>query len=106
MTKEAIEAIRSAEEQAEVLCRVAAERAAEMCHKIEKEGTAHCETTEAELVAEYAKELETVKARAQNLIAKRLTEAEAEAEALAVRAHTHMERAVRLIVWGIVEKCQ
>lgn len=106
MTKEAIAAIQNAEEQAEVLCRVAAERAAEMRHKIEKEGAAHCEATEAELTAEYAEELKAIEARAEALIAKRQTEAEQEAEALAERARARMDKAVRLIVWGIVEKCQ
>ena len=106
MTKEAIAAIRGAEEQAEVLCRVAAERAAEMRHKIEKEGLAHCEATEAELTAEYAEELEDIRARTEALIAHKLTEAEAEAERLTARARERMEEAVRLIVWGIVDKCQ
>lgn len=106
MTQEAIAAIRSAEDQAEVLCRVAAERAAEMRHKIESEGNAHCEATEAELSAEYAEELKDISARAEELIARKLTEAEQEAEELAARARERMEEAVRLIVWGIVEKCQ
>ena len=50
MTKDAIAAIRGAEEQAEVLCRVAGERAAEMRSKIEQEGAAHCASTEAEQI--------------------------------------------------------
>ena len=41
MIKKAIDAIREAEEQAEVLCRVAAERADEMRAEVESEGTAH-----------------------------------------------------------------
>ncbi len=106
MTKDAIAAIRSAEEQAEVLCRVAGERAAEMRSKIEQEGAAHCERTEAELKAEYAEELAAVSARTEALIARKLTEAQAEAQALAALARTHMDEAVKLIIWGIVEKCQ
>ena len=106
MTKDAIAAIRGAEEQAEVLCRVAGERAAEMRSKIEQEGAAHCASTEAELQAEYADELTHVGERAEALIARKLTEAKAEAEALAEQARAHMDEAVKLIIWGIVEKCQ
>lgn len=106
MTKEAILAIRQAEEQAEVLCRVAEEKAAEMRAKIEREGTAHCEKATEEASREYESELAIIRARTQRITAKKRKENEAEAEALAARAHEHMEEAVKLIVWGIIEKCQ
>ncbi len=106
MTKEAIEAIRHAEEQAEVLCRVAEEKAAEMRAQIAQEGAAHCNKAEEEARAEYESELSVVRARTARLSAKKKKEAEAEAEALTEAAKEHMEEAVKLIVWGIIEKCQ
>lgn len=106
MTKEAIEAIRHAEEQAEVLCRVAEEKAAEMRAQITREGNAHCNKAAEEAKAEYESELSVVRARTARLSAKKKKEAEAEAEALTRAAREHMEEAVKLIVWGIIEKCQ
>ncbi|MBQ3064220.1 MAG: hypothetical protein IJC99_05410 [Clostridia bacterium] len=106
MTKDAIRAIKQAEEQAEVLCRVAEEKAAEMRAQIEREGTAHCDKATEEAKAEYDSELALVRARTQRLVAKKKKEAEAEAEALTATAQEHMEEAVKLIVWGIVERCQ
>ena len=106
MTQEAIVAIRQAEEQAEVLCRVAEEKAAEMKNKIRQEGEAHCKSVEEETAAEYAEELEDITARAKRLTAKKLQDAEGEAEQLAEKARAHIDEAVKLIIWGIVEKCQ
>ncbi len=106
MTQEAISAIRQAEEQAEVLCRVAEEKATEMRNKIKREGEAHCAGVEQETAAEYTEELAAITAHAKRLTAKKLQEAEEEAEAHAERARTHIDEAVKLIIWGIVEKCQ
>ena len=106
MTQEAIAAIRQAEEQAEVLCRVAEEKATEMKNKIRQEGEAHCKSVEKETAAEYAEELEDITARAKRLTAKKLQDAEDEAEQLAESARAHIDEAVKLIIWGIVEKCQ
>ena len=106
MIKDAMIAIKQAEEQAEVLCRVAEEKAAEMRAQIEREGTAHCEKATEEASSEYESELSIVRAHTQRLAAKKKKESEAEAEALRATAHEHMEEAVKLIVWGIIEKCQ
>ena len=106
MTKEAIIAIKGAEEQAEVLCRVAEEKAAEMRAQIEREGTAHCDKATEEASLEYESEMAIVRAHAQRIAAKKKKEHEAEAEALTAAAREHMEEAVKLIVWGIIEKCQ
>ena len=106
MTKQAVAAIKQAEEQAEVLCRVAAEKAAEMKARITKEGLAHCERTEAEAEAEYRARTEEIRAKANALIEKKRNEALSEAAALAATAELHMEEAVKQIIWGIVEKCQ
>ena len=106
MTKQAIAAIKQAEEQAEVLCRVAKEKADEMRKRIEKEGLAHCERTERETEAEYREKVEEIRRRSGALLEKRRLEAISEAEALAAAAEANMNAAVKQIIWGIVEKCQ
>ena len=106
MTKQAIAAIVQAEEQAEVLCRVAKEKADEMRLRIEKEGLAHCARTEEETEAEYRERVEEIRRRSAALLEKRRLEAIAEADELAATAELHMEAAVKQIIWGIVEKCQ
>lgn len=106
MTNRAVEAIRQAEEQAAVLCRVAGEKAAEMRTQIEREGKAHCEAVERETEEAYARELEEIRARAKMLTDKKEREAEAEAKALRRAALEKKDEAVKLIIWGIVEKCQ
>lgn len=106
MTKNAISAIREAESQAEVLCRVAEEKAAEMKSKIEQEGNAHCAQVEKETTAEYTAELEEISKHVRRLTEKKTEEAEREAAELAERARERMGEAVKAIVWGIIEKCQ
>ena len=106
MIKKAIDAIREAEEQAGVLCRVAAERADEMRAEVESEGTAHYNKITEDAQRECDFELSVITAKTQRLTAKKKKELAAETEALAAEARNHMEAAVGLIVWGIVEKCQ
>lgn len=106
MIKEAIEAITAAEEQADLLCRVAAERAAEMRAATEREGNALCDKVADNTKRECDFELSVVTAKAQRINARKKKETEAEAAAMAERARAHMDTAVSQIVWGIVEKCQ
>lgn len=106
MSKQTIDAIRQAEEQAGILCRVAEEKAGEMRAKVEAEGRAHCEEVRRETEAEYAEKLQQINERAEALLEKRRGEAEKEADALTAAAAEHMDEAVKMIVWGIVEKCQ
>jgi len=106
MSKETIDSIRQAEEQAGILCRVAEEKAAEMRAKVEAEGRAHCDEVRRATEAEYAAQLQQIRDRAEALLEKRRGEAERDADALTAAAAEHMEEAVKLIVWGIVEKCQ
>ncbi len=106
MTQKALAAITEAETQAEVLCRVAEEKATEMRNKIREEGLAHCAKVEQETEAEYKGELDAITASALRLTEKKRADAEREATLLAERARARMEEAVKTIVWGIVEKCQ
>lgn len=105
MTNEAIAAIKQAETRAEVLCRVAEERAAEMRLRVETEGKAHCDQVEAEALSQHAATMESIRSRAEALSARKCAEAVRDAEALAEDARTRIPEAVQMIVWGIVEKC-
>ena len=106
MSKEAIQRIREAEDQAAVLCRVAGERAAEMRKRIRTQGEAHCAEVERETEAEYAAQLEEIRQRALALEEKKCAEAEAEAARLEAVAEERIDEAIRTIVWEIVERCQ
>ena len=106
MTQKALTAIAEAETQAEVLCRVAAEKAAEMKQKIHSEGEAHLTRVKEETTLEYQNELAAITARTERLTARHREEAIREAEELTALAHERMGEAVKSIVWGIIEKCQ
>lgn len=106
MPQDAIAKILAAEEQASVLCRVSSERAAEMCAELTHRADEELEAMRAETLAQYEQTLARMRAGAERLLAKRSVEASAEAEALKARAGENMNKAVELIVWGMVEKCR
>ena len=106
MSKKAIAQIRQAEDRAQVLCRVAEEKAAEILESVEQEGRAHLEETERATEREFAEELAQIRARADALVERKRVEAEREAEELAKTARLHMDEATHRIVWGMIEKCQ
>ncbi len=106
MSQDAIAKILAAEEQASVLCRVSGERAAEMCAELEQTATEQLEQLRAQTAAEYEQTLARMRAGAERLLAKKQAEAMAEADALRERGRGNIDKAVELIVWGMVEKCQ
>ncbi len=106
MPKDAIEKILEVEEQAGVLCRVASERAAEMCAELERTAGEHLEKAVAATTAEYEQRLAQIEKGTARLLEKKRAEAEAEAAAFAARALQNAERAADIIVWGMVEKCR
>jgi len=106
MSRKAIQQIRQTEDQAEILCRVAEERAAEMRERVTREGEAHLAAVECDTEAEFAAELQRIRSRAAALEEKKRAEAEKEAAALELAARERLPEAVHRIVWGIIEKCQ
>ena len=106
MTQKALAAIAEAETQAEVLCRVAEEKAAEMKNKIKTEGEAHCAKVEKETTEELERELQAIQRHAELLSQKKREEAQREADEIISLARERMDEAVKSIVWGIIEKCQ
>ncbi len=106
MSQDAIGRIMAAEEQAEVLCRVARERAEEMRAEMTRQGEHHLGDVERTTAAEYDKKIEEIRANAQALQEEKRKQAQEEAQRIKQAAEEHMEEAVKMIVWGIVEKCQ
>lgn len=106
MSQNAIEKITEAEQRAEVLCRVAAERAAEARADMERKAKEHLSAVERTAVEKNAKNLAQTREQAEMLIRKKREMAEQEAAEIVERAREHIGTAVNAIVWGIVEKCQ
>ena len=106
MAAGAIEQIKNAEDQAEVLCRVAEEKAAEMKSAVTAKGLSQYEEEERLTREECEQKLDEIRARAVAFMKKRRAEAEAEAKTLMEQTEPRIEEAARLIVWGIIEKCQ
>lgn len=99
----AIEKITEAEQRAEVLCRVAGERAAEARADMERKAKEHLGMVERTAAEKNAKNLVQSRAQTDALIRKKREEAEREAEALREMATERMNEAVSAIVWGIIE---
>ena len=106
MSQDAIGKIMDAEEQAEVLCRVAKERAEEMRAEMTRQGEYHLAEVEKATAAEYAEKLNEMRAGAQALQEEKRVQAQEEAQRIKDTARERMDEAVKMIVWGIVEKCQ
>ena len=103
MSQNAIVRITEAEDQAEVLCRVAEERAAEMLAEMQSKANAHLAEVERNALAQREQKLLQTKELTQALVEKKRAEAQGEAKAAEERAREKMDEAVRAIVWGIVE---
>ena len=103
MSQSAIEKITEVEEQAEVLCRVAEERATEMRAEMERKAKEHLEAVERTATAQKEEKLLQTRELTRALIQKKRGEAEAEAKEAEKRARERMDEAVSAIVWGIVE---
>jgi hypothetical protein len=103
MSEQAIEKIRDAEGRAELLCRVAQEKADEMRERVRAQGEEHLAEVEESTTEEFARELEDVRRRARLLEEKKRKEAQKEADELIARARERMAEAAHLIVWEIVE---
>lgn len=106
MSQDAIVKITKAEEQAEVLYRVATERAAESRADMESKAKEHLVLVESAAREKSRKQLAEASIAAKGLLQKKRAEAESEAEELSSKARERMDTAVKAIVWGIVEKCQ
>ncbi len=106
MSKEALSKIRSAEAAAGNIRSNAQAKAQDMISEAEKRGAELCRTTESCTSQELRAMLGQIRQRSDDVIEKSRAEAQKEARAMEMTAKLHMNMAVKLIVWGIVEKCQ
>ena len=106
MSMNAIARIKQAESQAANTVELAKEAAAAKRAEQEAKGIAYCEEVTRKTEAEIAAQLKEVEARAEMLAKKKEAEAQKEAADMIAAAREHMDAAIKLIVWGIVEKCQ
>ena len=73
---------------------------------VERKGSAHKAEAERAARAENEERLAAIRQKTAQIMEKKRAEAEAEAKELIADAETRLPEAIRLIVWGIVEKCQ
>ena len=106
MSKEALSKIRSAETAADNIRANARAKAQDMISQAGRRGAELCRTTESSTSRELLSMLSQIRKRSEDLIEKSRAEAQKEARAMEITAKLHMNMAVKLIVWGIVEKCQ
>ncbi|MBQ8005819.1 MAG: hypothetical protein IJ303_05865 [Clostridia bacterium] len=103
MSKEAIAAIREAEEKAHEIIFKADENAKAMIRDAEKKAAQLKNQTEMSNAIELDKKLEAMSIKAAALIEKSVAEAGAEAEELMSKAEMKTLSAVKKIVWEIIE---
>ena len=65
-----------------------------------------CQAAENEITAETEAQLAKMRERADELLRRGASEAEAEAAEMRKAAESGLSDAVKLVVWGIVAKCQ
>lgn len=106
LSKEVISKIKSAETAAATVRANAQVKAQEMTAEAEKRGKSLCETTERNTSAELKAMLEQIRTKSDELLEKSRADAQKDARAVEMSAKLHMNMAVKLIVWGIIEKCQ
>lgn len=106
MAKQAIEQIRAAEAEAQRITDAIPVRVKALLDEAERRSRVLCAKAEEEAAAETEAQLGQLRQRAAMLLERSADEAEAEADRLRDEAHRHMPEAVKLIVWGIMAKCQ
>lgn len=106
MSKESILKIQEAEAQAKEIREAAQTRAREMYALVEKQSESDRIALEMATERELREKLDDMSARSQEIVERSLEVAKAEAEQMNQLAKTHMEEAVKAVVWGIREQCQ
>lgn len=106
MAKQAIDAIRAAEAEAQRITDGIPVRVKALLDEAERRSRVLCARTEEEATAETEAQLGQLRQRAAMLLERSADEAEAEADRLRADARKRMPEAVKLIVWGIMAKCQ
>lgn len=106
MSKESILKIQETEAQAKEIREAAQVRAREMYVLVEQQSEADRVALETATERELREKLDDMRTRSQEIVQRSLEAAKAEAEQMNQLAKTHMEEAVKAVVWGIREQCQ
>lgn len=106
MSKETILKITEAEAQARQIREAALVRAREMYAEVQTQSEADRIALEQQTERELREKLENMRRRSEQIVQKSQENAKAEAEQMNHLAKTHLEEAVKAVVWGIREQCQ
>ena len=106
MAKQAFEQIRAAEAEAQRITDAIPSRVKALLDEAEQTRRALCAQAEAEATSETNEQLRQLRERADMLLARSAAEADAAADGLRADAQRKMPDAVKLIIWGIMAKCQ
>lgn len=106
LSKESIQKICEAEEQAKLIREQAQARAREMYAETQEKSEADRIELEQRTERELRETLDSMRKRSEEILQRSLEEAQKNAEQMNKLAKTHMEEAVKAVVWGIREQCQ
>lgn len=106
MSKELILKIQSAEAEARQIRLDAAEEAKARIRHAESVGQLLCREAEAEAIQSNEEKLRLTREKADELLARSRREAEAQAKLLMKAGEPYLQDAVKMIVGGVLEKCQ
>lgn len=106
MSKETILKIKEAEAKAKEIRDAAHVRARELYAETQQKSEADRIALEQETERELRERLDDMRTRSEEIVARSLEVAKAEAEQMNNLAKTHLEEAVKAVVWGIREQCQ
>ncbi len=106
MAKQALEQIRLAEAEAQRITDAISLRVKAITDEAERRRHAYVSSAEQMAESETRAQLGQLRERAEMLVARSRADADAAADTLRDEARKNMPEAVKLIVWGIVAKCQ
>lgn len=106
MSKETIEKIKAAEQEADRLIAQAETLAAQMKSEAATAGKARCEAAEKEVEKMLSKALSDARKRAETQTAETLKQADAEANEIAKRAESGRVAAEAIVIGGVEAKCR
>ena len=106
MSKETIQKITQAEQEAREILEAANQRARALYGETEQKSNEDREQLEKETEQRLRAMLEDMQKRSEEILSRSRESAQKEAEQMNKLAEKHMEEAVKAIVWGIMEQCQ
>ena len=106
MSKESIRKITQTEQEAREMVEAAQQRAKALFAETEQKSVEDRERLEQETAQRLRDMLGQMQTHSEEILRRSSESAQREAERMNIMAETHMEEAVKTIVWGIKEQCQ